>query len=159
MRQFYGAYGSNLNVEQMGWRCPTAKLYGAGVIKGYRLTFQGETGYSYANVVPCPGSQVSVLVWEIDGEAERRLDRYEGYPKLYTKAPISVTLESGDSVDVMAYVMTAMRPQLGVPSEQYYRCVEEGYLEAGFSLEPIEQALSESLWPEDCLGEAGGQNG
>ena len=160
MKQLYGAYGSNLLVEQMAWRCPTAKLYGSGVIEGYRLTFQGEPDMAYANIVPDEHSQVPMLVWELDRAAEKHLDRYEGYPRLYTKARVDARLDSGETVDVMVYVMTHLRPNLGVPSEPYYQCVEEGYREAGFALAPIETALAESQRSQRRRkSKAGGRNG
>lgn len=41
-KRLYVAYGSNLNFEQMKYRCPTAKLYDTGIIEGYELQFKGE---------------------------------------------------------------------------------------------------------------------
>ena len=38
--KLYVAYGSNLNLEQMARRCPTAKVVGIGVLKDYQLTFR-----------------------------------------------------------------------------------------------------------------------
>lgn len=40
-KKLYIAYGSNLNLGQMNYRCPTAKLYGTGVIENYELQFKG----------------------------------------------------------------------------------------------------------------------
>lgn len=36
-KKLYIAYGSNLNLNQMKYRCPTAKLLGVGVVKNYEL--------------------------------------------------------------------------------------------------------------------------
>ena len=41
MAKLYVAYGSNLNKEQMRYRCPTAKFVGTGIIEGYELQFKG----------------------------------------------------------------------------------------------------------------------
>lgn len=35
MAKLYVAYGSNLNKEQMRYRCPAAKFVGTGIIEGY----------------------------------------------------------------------------------------------------------------------------
>lgn len=35
--KLYIAYGSNLNLEQMRRRCPTAELVGKTVLRGWRL--------------------------------------------------------------------------------------------------------------------------
>lgn len=36
-KKLYIAYGSNLNINQMKYRCPTAKLVGKGVVENYEL--------------------------------------------------------------------------------------------------------------------------
>ena len=33
-----------LNVDQISYRCPTAKVYGQGILAGYRLLFKGTLG-------------------------------------------------------------------------------------------------------------------
>ena len=38
-RKIYGAYGSNMNLEQMAHRCPKAKVIGSGILQDYKLTF------------------------------------------------------------------------------------------------------------------------
>ena len=41
--KIYFAYGSNLNLEDMKVRCPTARLLGAGRAEGHELMFRGHT--------------------------------------------------------------------------------------------------------------------
>ena len=36
------AYGSNLNLGQMAYRCPTAKVYGKGMLLDYQLLSKAE---------------------------------------------------------------------------------------------------------------------
>ena len=40
--KLYIAYGSNLNLGQMKYRCPTAKVAGTSEIKDYKLLFRGS---------------------------------------------------------------------------------------------------------------------
>ena len=40
--RYYIAYGSNLNMEQMGIRCPSATAVGTGFLKGFRLMYKGS---------------------------------------------------------------------------------------------------------------------
>ena len=40
-QRLYIAYGSNLNLEQMAFRCPTAKVVGKSELKDYELLFRG----------------------------------------------------------------------------------------------------------------------
>ena len=42
MKRYYLAYGSNLNVRQMKYRCPTAKIVGTAIIKDYELLYKGS---------------------------------------------------------------------------------------------------------------------
>ena len=41
-KRYYIAYGSNLNVQQMTWRCPTARIIGTSEVKDYRLMYKGR---------------------------------------------------------------------------------------------------------------------
>ena len=36
-RRLYIAYGSNINLEQMAYRCPNSKVVGKEMLKGYEL--------------------------------------------------------------------------------------------------------------------------
>ena len=40
MKKYYLAYGSNLNLEQMKYRCPNAKKAGAYLLKDWALEFR-----------------------------------------------------------------------------------------------------------------------
>ena len=59
-KKIYVAYGSNTYAPQMNRRCPEARLVGTGFLKDYELEFRGA-----ATVVPKPGAQVPVVLWEI----------------------------------------------------------------------------------------------
>ena len=98
-RKFYIAYGSNLNIEQMADRCPTARVVGTTVLDDYQLVFQ-----RVATIVPHPGAKVPVAIWEIDEECEEALDIYEGYPHLYRKENKEVVV-NGKKVTAMVYIM------------------------------------------------------
>ena len=45
------------------------------------------------------------LLWKLTLACEQALDRYEGYPRHYTKEPVTVRTADGAKVPVMAYVM------------------------------------------------------
>ena len=64
-KKLYIAYGSNLNLKQMKYRCPTAKLLGIGVVENYELQFKGMPHCSYATIAPCDGKSVPVALWEL----------------------------------------------------------------------------------------------
>ena len=90
MKTLYFAYGSNLWLEQMLKRCPDAKVFSKGILKGYRWIISAR---GYANVVKSVNDPVYGIIYEISELDERKLDRCEGvaggsYRKEYM--PISV---------------------------------------------------------------------
>ena len=72
-KQLYIAYDSNINLEQMAFRCPHSKVVGTSEIKDYELEFRGV-----ATIVPNKGATVPVLIWELDERDLPILNRYEG---------------------------------------------------------------------------------
>lgn len=72
-KQLYIAYGSNINLEQMAYRCPHSKVVGTSEIKDFELEFR-----SVATIVPKKGATVPVLIWELDDRDLPILNRYEG---------------------------------------------------------------------------------
>ena len=46
-KQLYIAYGSNINLEQMKYRCPHSKVVGISEIKDYELEFRRVLFRSY----------------------------------------------------------------------------------------------------------------
>ena len=139
-KRLYVAYGSNLNFEQMKYRCPTAKLYDTGIIEGYELQFKGEPTCAFATIAPKENASVPVAVWEIQPRDEMALDRYEGYPSHYFKQNVPVQL-GGE--EVMVYIMNLKR-QFGMPSPHYYQAVLEGYHDCGLDTDVLDQAVKDS---------------
>ena len=71
--KMYVAYGSNMNVEQMSRRCPDAKVFGTGLLHGYKIVFRGRSN-GVANIEPAEGSTVPVVLWKISPSDEKALD-------------------------------------------------------------------------------------
>ena len=144
--KLYAAYGSNLNLAQMAHRCPTAQVVGQSELTGRRLLFRGPHANAVATVEPRAGSKVPVLVWEITPTDEAALDRYEGFPYLYRKERVKMRL-NGKTVTAMVYVMNDGRP-LGQPSCYYYTSILEGYKSAGFDVDVLRKATTDSVAEE-----------
>ena len=121
----YIAYGSNMNVEQMGWRCPDAEVIGTGELIGWKLTFRGNGRCGVANIEPEAGSSVPVVLWNISPRDERNLDVYEGFPHLYIKEYVDVTYR-GRKIKGMAYIMTGGH-RISGPNGAYLSTIAEGY--------------------------------
>ena len=62
MSKYYLAYGSNLNVRQMRYRCPEARIVGISVIKNYELLYKGSKTGAYLTIEKKKGSLVPVAV-------------------------------------------------------------------------------------------------
>lgn len=151
----YLAYGSNLNLEQMEYRCPYAVPLGYTELPGFKLLFRGSKNNAVATVEPHDCGIVPALLWEITPRDEEALDRYEGWPRFYRKETVTVTLY-GKPVEAMVYIMNDGHP-LGLPDDYYLNVILEGYASAGFDADVLETAMAVSLGGEqqklcaDCL--------
>ena len=139
MSKLYIAYGSNLNIEQMSQRCPTARIYGAGYLNNWQLIFRGSKTGAYATIRRKKGHQVPVVLWTIEKADERRLDTYEGYPTFYGKESIMATLPQGKK-KAMVYIMDPKRT-VGRPSQYYIDVVHEGYIDNDLDTEILDEAI------------------
>lgn len=143
MSKLYVAYGSNLNMEQMAARCPTATFVGAGVIEDYELQFKGSLHGAHATITPKEGSSVPVGLWQIQKQDERRLDLYEGFPNYYFKRDVPVRV--GNTVTMgMAYIMD-LRMEYGNPSQHYYDTIYQGYEDCGLDVNVLNEAVDKSM--------------
>ena len=141
-KKLYAAYGSNINLEQMAYRCPHSIVAGTAMLKGYELQFR-----HHATIEPNEESEVPVLLWELDSQDEKFLDRYEGEPKYYRKENISLEL-NGETVEAMVYIMNGDTP-LEAPTEQYYGIIKQGYKENGLDTRYLETAFEEAVLAEN----------
>ena len=79
-----------------------------------------------------------MLVWDIQPKDEAALDIYKGWPRLYRKETVRVTLH-GKQVYAMVYIMNDGRPWL--PGSGYYNTIREGYESAGFDIGILNAAV------------------
>ncbi len=148
MKRLYLAYGSNLNLRQMRFRCPGAKVIGTAEIRNYELLFKGSKTGAYLTIEAKRGGKVPVAVWEVSADNEKALDRYEGFPTFYYKKDMNVNIRRTDgAVERLAafvYVMHEERP-LGIPTKAYVDCCREGYEAFGFSVKFLDAAMARSV--------------
>ena len=139
----YFAYGSNLDLEQMAQRCPDAEIVGPVRLENYELCFRGS---GFATVAPKKGSTVHGLVWKITPNCEQSLDRYEGYPRHYTKETVTVKDAAGAEIPVMVYIMAEPYcRQPALPSPYYYRVIQRGFEANGLPVESLQAAWSRTI--------------
>ena len=140
MRKYYLAYGSNLNLEQMKIRCPTAKPIGNTCISGYRLVFKGdEDDYAYLTIETDKDSFVPLGLFELSSNDISSLDSYEGFPKFYSKRFLPVEINNKRK-KALVYIMNEGF-DYHLPSTEYVKTCMEGYRDFGFNKELLKRAV------------------
>jgi len=145
-KRYYIAYGSNLNKDQMGKRCPNAKAVGTAEIKDHILLFKkSKTGF-YLTVEPNKGSHVPVAVWEVSKAEEAKLDRYEGCPDYYRKNEMALSVKDMGTgkesvLNAFIYALPESRP-MGEPTKEYLDKCLDGYRAFGFDEKPLMDAYA-----------------
>lgn len=144
----YIAYGNNLNITQMSYKCPGSRIFGVGKIENYRLIFKAAGVCAYATIEPCEGNFVPAVIWEIGQGEEERLDGYEGFPTHYFKQNIDVTL-ADRKVEGMTYIMNE-KAHYARPGWQYFNSVLEGYRRFGLEEYKLYEALYRTGNKDSC---------
>lgn len=134
----YFAYGSNMIIEQMRARCPTARFGGVARLKDqrFRIVHSG-----YASLARAAGATAYGILWEISEPDEHRLDAYEEVASgLYRRAYLPIETLA-DAERRVALVYLACDQSLGRPRAGY--------------LEPILAAAEAHGLPQEALAEIG----
>lgn len=142
--RLYIAYGSNLNLTQMKYRCPTAEVVGTSELKNWRLWFRGCGQSAVATIERGKGFSVPILIWRLRPRDELALNRYEGWPQLYRKEMLRITV-NGKRAYAMVYIMNEAGHPYGAPSRAYFNTIREGYMSAGFDQKTLYNAANDSM--------------
>lgn len=136
----YCAYGSNMNLDQMAYRCPKSNVVGNGKIYGWELVFN-----VHADIIKSDkDSFVPVVVWDIDDDDWAMLDMYEGYPDYYIRIGVNVEFDDGNNDVAIVYVMADNRKGICPPAQYYFDCIEQGYIDNGIDTDCLYDALEYS---------------
>ena len=123
---YYIAYGTNLNKSHFFRMCPSAKIIEISLLSDKSLVFKGDgEEYSYLTLEDGVGNWVPIVVFEISYFDSLRLDRYEGYPLLYSKKWINVHI-GGKNISAMIYIMNE-KYDYHLPSLKYFNACIQGY--------------------------------
>lgn len=138
----YVAYGSNMNLEQMDYRCPNSCVVCNGWLRGWKLVFN-----IHADVIKTDNEEdiVPVVVWDIAEEDWNRLDMYEGFPSYYVKEIVNVILDNGKNESAVVYVMASNRKGIYPPAQSYFNCIYKGYIDNEIDVECLCNALEHSM--------------
>ena len=113
---------------------------------GIKTSELPSRGTGFAPVAPKKGSTVHGLVWKITPNCEQSLDRYEGYPRHYTKETVTVKDAAGAEIPVMVYIMAEPYcRQPALPSPYYYRVIQRGFEANGLPVESLQAAWDRTV--------------
>ena len=128
----YFAYGSNMDVEAMGRRCPRSKPVGLARLERHRLAIMRE---GWLTAVRAPRAAVHGLLWDLSLADVPALDRYEGVPKgLYAKA-VQPVIAAGGAKRALVYFGANSGP--GVAKADYLDGVVAAARAAGLPAEGL----------------------
>ena len=133
--QYYFAYGSNLHHFQMKRRCPNCKYIKKIILNNYKLTFRSK--YGAADIQRAKDHKVYGALYIISKQAEKKLDVYEEYPKLYKKMYFK---HNGERV--MTYIMPK-KTKLVPPTTRYLNIIKQGYKDCKINIKSLNLALSQ----------------
>jgi hypothetical protein len=153
----YFAYGSNMIVEDMRRRCPTARFQGTARLHDHRFRIVRA---GYASLGRVPGATVYGLLWSISAADEQRLDTYEEVAAgLYRRAYLSVeaiNTDGGVGKPVTALVYLARDASLGRPRRFYLAPILAAMRAHGLPAEALADLARWSL-ERPAIGPAGGK--
>lgn len=148
-KRYYLAYGSNLNLEQMNYRCNEVKVIGAYNLEGYRLVYKGiKDNLSYLTIEKYPDSFVPLGIYEVSYADIKSLDQYEGFPSLYSKCYIPFVIDN-KRYKGLIYVMNDNYDYF-IPSSEYVSICMEGYNDFDFSKEILAKAYDDTMEIISC---------
>jgi gamma-glutamylcyclotransferase len=96
-------------------------------LPNFELRFNKKVrgGTAGANVQPSQGNTVHGVLYKIEENAFRSLDRYEGVPEHYRRIEIQVTPDGGQPVPAQVYIASKVMKGLR-PSAQYLQAILTG---------------------------------
>ena len=122
----YFAFGSNMLLERLKRRVPSAHALGIATLGGYALRFNklSKDGSGKANIVPSadPRAVVYGVLYHLDDDERPRLDKAEGLGNGYQVRHLRVRRNGAESEeDVFAYVAAPGAIHDDLPPFQWYK--------------------------------------
>jgi gamma-glutamylcyclotransferase (GGCT)/AIG2-like uncharacterized protein YtfP len=136
---WYCAYASNMNRAQMRSRAGEIAEERPATLENFELVFNKKArgGSATANIRPAPGKTVHGVLYKVNEQAFRSMDRYEGAPQHYRRVEVNVTDGNGGKFAAQAYIATRVERSSLRPATHYLQAILEGAAEHGFSPEYI----------------------
>lgn len=141
----YFSFGSNMDLAQMGSRCPGAKVLDVGVLYAHRLVFRGPSrkrGGGVASVDAAVGGLVRGLLWRVSDRDLAALDRFEGAPEWYVRAAVAVSAAAGGVIPAVTYRLPSGVAALMEPTPAYLDQVTRARARLDFPTAELQAALA-----------------
>jgi gamma-glutamylcyclotransferase len=121
------AYGSYMNRAQMLSRAGTILEERNASLPNYEVRFNKKVrgGTAGANIQMASGKTVHGVLYKVEENALRSLDRYEGVPEHYRRIEVQVTPEGGQPVPAQIYIASKVEKGLR-PSPSYLQAMLDG---------------------------------
>lgn len=144
LKYYYLAYGSNLNLYQMNFRCPSSKVIGSTILRDYRLVYKGtDDNFAYLTIEKHECSKVPLGLFELSDIDILSLDQYEGYPELYSKKYMPIKV--GNKINyALIYIMNDGY-DYHIPDIDYISTCIDGYNDFGFDMNILNNALQDTI--------------
>lgn len=138
----HAVYGAGLNLKMMRMRCPYAELVGVGELKDSELQFRGAPNSGRLTIAFKSGSAVPVAVWKVPADGEKKFLEVTGNTT-WKRKPFEIELDNGYRIQANCYLEDCDYPY-GLPTKSYYWDVYQGYLDHGFDVDILSDALKNS---------------
>ena len=118
------------------------RLVATGRINGYRLVFK-----IHEDIEPDDCSSVPVLVFEVDDDDVKSLDKLYMRGEYYDVALVNVSVAASvngyiSDVSAFTYVMLPKYNSYQRPDDWYLDIIRSGYAENGFDVDMLDMALA-----------------
>ena len=140
---WYLAYGSNLWKKQKEVRTDSIRTGNESPqiarLADYRLAFnkRGKNGEVVANIMAAPGNEVIGIVYRVNDESLKKMDKYE---REYDRSIVSVILENKTCIEAFIFIAIAKNVIAEKkPTTEYLNKIIDGANEHGLPIEYIEK--------------------
>lgn len=138
----YTAYGQMLSETMRKIVCHNAKVVGIGILNGWKLVFK-----IHEDIEPDDCSSVPVLVFEVDDDDVKSLDKLYKRGEYYDVALVNVSVAASinghvSDVSAFTYIMLPKYESYQKPDNWYLDSIRRGYTENGFDVDALGMALA-----------------
>lgn len=141
--KLYFAYGSNMNLNQMAFRCPDAEVVESVRLEGYRLAFRtnGRAGMALP-----PFCRKKEAMWTasfgVFPNGTNSIWTLRRISLFIWEEPVTVTNQDGVRREIMAYTMNSpYKDKPAMPSVSYLEGILNGCRQNGIDTQTVIEAV------------------